>query len=442
QGRALPRGSLRRNARIQQLREAQARTLGPAPLARPPSPPLRSEWRAMPCRRSGRCGAAAAVVGAALAVAAVRGHAALLEAFAGPAAGPAPVRGARLRAAAASPGRGAPAAARRAAVEALRRLEREDQLGRARGGNPRAERQSGVRYVYWCTRRGTWRLRYRIKNGPDKGRQKTPSFRPKDESPEEVERARRAAVEALPRLEREDQLGRVRVRDAEHQSGEKHIVWHTGRKLWRVSFMINNGPDKGRMARPEFLPKDESPEEVERARRAAVEALRRLEEEDQLGRARARDRAEHQSGEEHIVWEKGRKAWRVYFMIENGPDKGRQKTPCFRPRDESPEEVEQARRAAVEALRRLEREDQLGRARGGNPRAERQSGVQNVHWHTGRETWRLRYRIKNGPDKGRQKTPSFRPKDESPEEVERARRAAVEALRRLEEADGALGPGN
>ncbi|CAK0798746.1 unnamed protein product, partial [Prorocentrum cordatum] len=161
-----------------------------------------------------------------------------------------------------------------------------------------------------------------------------------------------------------------------------------------------------------------------------------------LGRARARDRAEHQSGEEHIVWEKGRKAWRVYFMIENGPDKGRQKTPCFRPRDESPEEVEQARRAAVEALRRLEREDQLGRARGGNPRAERQSGVQNVHWHTGRETWRLRYRIKNGPDKGRQKTPSFRPKDESPEEVERARRAAVEALRRLEEADGALGPGN
>ncbi|CAK0798745.1 unnamed protein product, partial [Prorocentrum cordatum] len=257
-----------------------------------------------------------------------------------------------------------------------------------------------------------------------------------------VERARRAAVEALRRLEREDQLGRVRVRDAEHQSGEKHIVWHTGRKLWRVSFMINNGPDKGRMARPEFLPKDESPEEVERARRAAVEALRRLEEEDQLGRARARDRAEHQSGEEHIVWEKGRKAWRVYFMIENGPDKGRQKTPCFRPRDESPEEVEQARRAAVEALRRLEREDQLGRARGGNPRAERQSGVQNVHWHTGRETWRLRYRIKNGPDKGRQKTPSFRPKDESPEEVERARRAAVEALRRLEEADGALGPGN
>ncbi|CAK0798748.1 unnamed protein product, partial [Prorocentrum cordatum] len=211
----------------------------------------------------------------------------------------------------------------------------------------------------------TWRLRYRIKNGPDKGRQKTPCFRPRDESPEEVERARRAAVEALRRLEREDQLGRVRVRDAEHQSGEKHIVWHTGRKLWRVSFMINNGPDKGRMARPEFLPKDESPEEVERARRAAVEALRRLEE-----------------------------------------------------------------------------EDQLGRARGGNPRAERQSGVQNVHWHTGRETWRLRYRIKNGPDKGRQKTPSFRPKDESPEEVERARRAAVEALRRLEEADGALGPGN
>ncbi|CAK0840688.1 unnamed protein product [Prorocentrum cordatum] len=131
------------------------------------------------------------------------------------------------------------------------------------------------------------------------------------------------------------------------------------------------------MTQPRFRPKDESLEEVERARLAAVEALRRLEGEDQHGELRR---------------------------------------PGFRPKDESPEEVERARLAAVEALRRLEGEDQLGELRRAPSRrsgsAERQSGVKYISWDTGNKAWRVKHTIQNGPDKGCTKHAYFRPKDD------------------------------
>eukprot|EP00959_Pyramimonas_sp_CCMP1952_P234579 4901293-Pyramimonas_sp.AAC.1 len=91
-----------------------------------------------------------------------------------------------------------------------------------------------------------------------------PRFRPKDQSPEEVERARLVAVEALRRLEGEDQLGelgRARCGSAERQSGVKYISWCKPEHAWRVQYNIKNGPDKGCMMCPRFSPKDESPEE-------------------------------------------------------------------------------------------------------------------------------------------------------------------------------------
>ncbi|CAK0881611.1 unnamed protein product [Prorocentrum cordatum] len=485
----------------------------------------------MTCRRRDRRGAAAATLCAALG-ATWRGHLAP-AAFAGPAAAPTPVRGAPLRDTAASPGREAPAPAaghpssverqigvkkicwdkgsaawriqyqiqngpdrgcikqtrfrpkdespeqveqaRLAAVEALRRLEDEDRLGRIRSGRHSAERQSGVKHIHWDKCSAVWRIQYTIQNGPDQGRRKRPVFRPKDDSPEEVEQARLAAVEALRRLEDEDRLGRIRSgrHSAERQSGVKHIHWDKCSAVWRIQYTIQNGPDQGRGKRLVFRPKDDSPEEVEQARLAAVEALLRLEEEDQLGQARAGSYSptERQSGVKHIRWDNRKTAWRIKYTIQNGPDQGRRKQPVFHPYDDSPEEVERARLAAVEALRRLEEEDRVGRISSGRHRAERQSGVKHILWDKGgalrrleeedrvgrissgrhraerqsgvkhiswdkcNAVWRIRYTMQSGPDQGRRKRPVFRPKDESPEEVEQARLAAVEALRRLEDED-------
>ncbi|CAK0881616.1 unnamed protein product [Prorocentrum cordatum] len=321
-----------------------------------------------------------------------------------------------------------------------------------------------------------WRIQYTIQNGPDQGRRKRPVFRPKDDSPEEVEQARLAAVEALLRLEEEDQLGQARAGSyspTERQSGVKHIRWDNRKTAWRIKYTIQNGPDQGRRKQPVFHPYDDSPEEVERARLAAVEALLRLEEEDQLGQARAGSYSptERQSGVKHIRWDNRKTAWRIKYTIQNGPDQGRRKQPVFHPYDDSPEEVERARLAAVEALRRLEEEDRVGRISSGRHRAERQSGVKHILWDKGgalrrleeedrvgrissgrhraerqsgvkhiswdkcNAVWRIRYTMQSGPDQGRRKRPVFRPKDESPEEVEQARLAAVEALRRLEDED-------
>ncbi|CAK0881617.1 unnamed protein product [Prorocentrum cordatum] len=371
----------------------------------------------MTCRRRDRRGAAAATLCAALG-ATWRGHLAP-AAFAGPAAAPTPVRGAPLRDTAASPGREAPAPA---------------------AGHPSSvERQIGVKHIFWDKGSAAWRIKYQIQNGPDRGCIKQTRFRPKDESPEQVEQARLAAVEALRRLEDEDRLGRIRSgrHSAERQSGVKHIHWDKCSAVWRIQYTIQNGPDQGRRKRPVFRPKDDSPEEVEQARLAAVEALLRLEEEDQLGQARAGSYspAERQSGVKHIRWDNRKTAWRIKYTMQNGPDQGRRKQPVFHPYDESPEEVERARLAAVEALRRLEEEDRVGRISSGRHSAVRQSGVKHILWDKGSAVWRIQYTMQNGPDQGRRKRPLFRPKDDSPEEVEQARLAAVEALLRLEEED-------
>ncbi|CAK0855212.1 unnamed protein product [Prorocentrum cordatum] len=251
-------------------------------------------------------------------------------------------------------------------------------------------------------------------------------------------------------MEEEDRLGQARAGSyspAEGQSGVKHINWVNRKAAWRITYKIRNGPDQGRKKQLAFRPKDESPEEVEQARLAAVEALRRLEEDDLLGQARvgqaragSYDPPDRQSGVKYVHWVGKRQTWCVRYVIKHGPGKGTRKQPIFRPKDDSPEEVEQARLAAVEALRELQEEDCFGRIRSGQHSAERQSGVQHIHWDRRRQLWRVQYRRQNGPDEGIKKQPIFRPKDGSPEEVERARLAAVQALRGLQEGDRALAP--
>ena len=57
-------------------------------------------------------------------------------------------------------------------------------------------------------------------------------------------------------------------------SGVKGVCWHTRDKAWEVKLNINGQTLRGGY----FKPKDSTPEEVERARLAAVESRRKLEE--------------------------------------------------------------------------------------------------------------------------------------------------------------------
>ena len=81
-------------------------------------------------------------------------------------------------------------------------------------------------------------------------------------------------------------------------------------------------------------------------------------------------------------------------------------------------------RAAIEFRKGLERSGIVNAKRVENP----QSGVIGVRWHTRYKAWEVKKNI-NGQTLFGGK---FKPKDSTPEEVERARLLAVESRRKLE----------
>ena len=84
--------------------------------------------------------------------------------------------------------------------------------------------------------------------------------------------ALRAAIEFRKGLERSGIAKAKRVEN--HQSGVKGINWHTSKKAWTVRLKINGK----QLCGGTFKPKDSTPEEVERARLAALDSRRKLEE--------------------------------------------------------------------------------------------------------------------------------------------------------------------
>ena len=69
--------------------------------------------------------------------------------------------------------------------------------------------------------------------------------------------------------------GIVKVKRVENpHSGVPGVRWHTRFKAWEVTMNIDGQTRFG----GKFKPKDSTPEEVERARLAAVESRRKLEE--------------------------------------------------------------------------------------------------------------------------------------------------------------------
>ena len=95
-----------------------------------------------------------------------------------------------------------------------------------------------------------------------------------------------------------------------------------------------------------------TPEEADRRALAAASALRAAKV--ASGKARVKKTCEHQGGIRGVYWAPGRKGgkgtWRVAINVQGKEIYGR----CFHPKDDSPEEVENARLAAVGERGRLE----------------------------------------------------------------------------------------
>ena len=239
-------------------------------------------------------------------------------------------------------------------------------------------------------------------------------------------------------------LGDGKVVVSAKQSGVPGVAWGRAVQAWVVKWYESaQGAKRRKKTFPlaTFQQPGQGPEAAEAAALQAAVAFRR--ELERTGQAKAPKKLERQSGVSGVVWQTSSRSWiaRLQYTDADGKRKNIYGG-IFTPKDDTPEEVERARLLAVERLRELEREQ--GRAvevREGAaaPRVERQSGVQGICWHIQKGAWQWNFVPRNGPDKGRRKRPCFQPKDDSPEEVERARLAAVEALQKFKEEDRAPG---
>mmetsp|Transcript_10265 Transcript_10265/g.31254 ORF Transcript_10265/g.31254 Transcript_10265/m.31254 type:complete len:227 (-) Transcript_10265:135-815(-) len=102
----------------------------------------------------------------------------------------------------------------------------------------------------------------------------------------------------------------------------------------------------------------------------------------------------------------------------------------FKPKDDTPEEIERARKLAVEHRRKQESEHydiQVHEVPDPNQQRKIDSGVTGVTWHGGSEAWRVQIRLR-----GKKVCRWFRSKDSTPGEIEVARLAAVACRKDLE----------
>merc|ERR1712176_482502 len=161
--------------------------------------------------------------------------------------------------------------------------------------------------------------------------------------------ALRAAIEFRKGLERS---GIAKVKRVENpQSGVKGIYWYILAKAWKVKLNINGKLLHGGT----FKPKDSTPEEVERARLAAVESRRKLEEKyftiKQSEGPHLSCPVERESGEIGVCWRKHSCEWQVKASMKRKTIFRR-----FPPQGNTPEDIEHARLAAIECLQNWRRE--------------------------------------------------------------------------------------
>ena len=134
--------------------------------------------------------------------------------------------------------------------------------------------QSGVRGVSWTWRNklGSWQVFWFEEKNMKKKYFHVRHFMKTSKTFCEAEvDALRAAIEFRKDLERSGIAKAKRVEN--FQSGVKGITWHNRLQRWQVQLKINGKLIPGGY----FKPKDSTPEEVERARLAAVESRHKLE---------------------------------------------------------------------------------------------------------------------------------------------------------------------
>jgi len=296
----------------------------------------------------------------------------------------------------------ADAAALRDAVAFREGLERQGVIKPAR-----AERQSGQQGVHWHRTRGLWTVRMLVR-----GKTKTCcAFRPKDDTPEEIERARLAAMEWRLKLEAEHGKAVVPETAAPHQESGKD----------------NGAPrleseKKGGAHHPESEKRDKAlrcgPEKNDGALHHGSE------EEKDGGGGEPRPRQQlaappsRCSGVKGVTWLSSKSAWAVRWR-EGGDYKSKIfSVPCHSEEHQRSHEERDAEalRDAVAFRKHLVRQGVVRVVR-----AKQQSGVPGVVWHSRQRRWQARFRA---PGRARL-TRTFVPSDRTPEEIERARVAAV-----------------
>ena len=159
----------------------------------------------------------------------------------------------------------AEADALRAAIEFRKGLERSGIAKATHVDKP----QSGVKGVIWHILEKAWKVILRVNGKQFHGG----TFKPKDSTPEEVERARLAAIESRRKLEEKyfnikQSEGPDLSCPVERKSGVKGVTWAPGSRAWCV-----HAKRQGHRIRRNFLPKGNTPEDIEHARLVAIEYL-------------------------------------------------------------------------------------------------------------------------------------------------------------------------
>jgi len=208
-------------------------------------------------------------------------------------------------------------------------------------------KQSGVPGITWHKTANGWAVSWR-----DAGKRKDKYFPvhrymlPRKSMQEADAEALRDAVACRKGLV--DQ-GKIKVSAPLRTTGIRGVCWHTGKHAWEVRY---NAAGK-KKAGGTFKPKDDTAEDIERARLAAVECRRRLElEHYDIHVQQVPDPSQLKkldSGVTGVVWNAHGEHWHVQIVIG-----GKKVNRRFRPKDSTPEEIEVARLAAVACRKDLE----------------------------------------------------------------------------------------
>lgn len=134
-----------------------------------------------------------------------------------------------------------------------------------------------------------------------------------------------------------------------------------------------------------------------------------------------------QSGVVGVKWRPEKNAWQVGLMINGQKINGG----LIQAKDESPEEVENARMIAVDKRRELERQyfDVQVTVNDATITQQRESGMAGVTWERTLGAWRARAKgganYDNDPKRRKEINRRFFPEDLTPEAIEKSRQAAI-----------------